>query len=68
MPYLSYAVEIWGGTSSCHLDKVIKAQKSALRVANKLSHNAHTSPYFKILNILKFPDLAIQIYAAGEDI
>ena len=57
MPYLLYAIEIWGGTSYCHLDRVVKAQKSALRSANNLPYNSHTSPIFKHLGILKLPDL-----------
>ena len=56
-PYLNYCIEIWGGTSACYLDKLLKIQKAAVRNVNLLSVNAHTSTHFKNLNILKLPDL-----------
>ena len=56
-PYLNYCIEIWGGTSACYLDKLLKIQKAAIRNVNLLSFNAHTSTHFKNLNILKIPDL-----------
>ena len=56
-PYLTYAPVVWGGTYHCHLDKIVRIQKSALRSANNLSCNSHTSPCFKTHNLMKLPDL-----------
>jgi len=41
-PYLLYAIEIWGSASTCHLDRVFKVQKLALRSVYHLPFNAHT--------------------------
>ena len=54
-PYLMYAVEIWGGTSACYINKVL--QKAAVRSMRNLPYNTHTSDHFKQLCILKLPDI-----------
>ena len=56
-PYLMYAVEIWGGTSACYINKVLKVQKAAVRSMRNLPYNTHTSDHFKQLCILKLPDI-----------
>ena len=56
-PYLVYCIEVWGFTSMCYLDKIVKVQKAAIRLVNNLPFISHTSPHFKSCNILKLCDL-----------
>ena len=53
---VSYKLCLWGCTSYSKL-KVSILQKKALRLINFAPFNAHTSPLFKICNILKFVDI-----------
>jgi len=53
MPHLLYGVSVWGQKSS----HVSKLQKKLIRIIAKSKYNAHTSPIFKQLCVLKFVDI-----------
>ena len=53
LPHFNYGIIIWGHTSS----KLFKFQKKAVRFITKSKYNAHTSPLFKKLGLLKLEDL-----------
>jgi len=53
LPYLNYAVIIWGHKANC----LTKLQKKAIRIITKSKYNAHTSGLFKSEKILKFGDI-----------
>ena len=70
-PYLSYCVEIWGGTYSIHLKNLKMQQKRMIRLIAQVSRLSHTSPIFKRFNILKFDDiykykLVLRMFRCGE--
>ena len=56
-PYLTYCVEVWGGTYPTVLDPLIKLQKKSVRVLHRASFNAHTDPIFREHSILKFSSI-----------
>ena len=58
LSHMNYGLMLWGSKHG----KLFKLQKKAIRILNNSAYNAHTSPLFKIDNILKLPDL----YAAQE--
>jgi len=53
LSYLNYGIIVWG--SQC--DRLFKLQKKAVRIITKSKYNAHISPLFKRLHILKLHDL-----------
>ena len=55
--HLTYGLPVWGNADRIYLDKVIKKQKMAIRAISFADFNAHTTPLFKQLDILSFPDL-----------
>ena len=57
VPYLMYAVEVWGGSSACYTNRALKIQKAALRSIRNLPFNAHTSEHFKQFGLLKLPEI-----------
>ena len=59
-PYLIYCVEVWGNTYDCHLDPLIKIQKTSLRTITFSHYLDHTAPLFERLNILDFKKLVKQ--------
>ena len=54
--YLNYACQIWGLSDSKYTEKIFKIPKNAVRIITKSGFNAHTSPLFKTLEILKVHD------------
>ena len=59
LPYLNYCPLVWAGCSSDHkLNKILTIQKKAVRIINKSSFKAHSSPLFKKLNLLQIGDLS----------
>ena len=46
-PYLSYGVIIWGNTYWSNIKPLYIMQKKAIRIINFLTHQEHTSSYFK---------------------
>ena len=47
----------WGNTYNSLLKPLITLQKKAVRIMTFSNFREHSSPLFKMLNILKFPDL-----------
>ena len=56
-PHLTYGVTLWGSAFKYELNKIIKAQKKAIRNICKAQYNEHTDPLFKKLQIPKLTDL-----------
>ena len=54
--HLTYACQIWGLSEKQFTNKIIKIQKNALRIISRAGFNAHTTPLFKSLKILKVYD------------
>jgi len=61
-PHLIYCNIMWGCASVTVLQELLFLQKRAIRIINKSSYLAHTSPIFKDLAILKLSD--INLYSA----
>ena len=51
--HLNYASQIWGLSDTKYTDKIFKIQKNAVRIMTRAGFNAHSSPIFKSLRILK---------------
>ena len=56
LPILTYACQIWGLSEKQFTNKIFKIQKNDLRKRSRAGFNAHTTPLFKSLNILKVYD------------
>ena len=56
-PYLSYCVNIWGSTYETHLKPIEILQKKIIRLVTNSSYDAHTTPLFRNLNVLKLRDI-----------
>ena len=54
LSHLNYGITAWG-FHSC--SRLIKLQKKAVRLISKSKYNAHTSPIFKSLGLLKVTDI-----------
>ena len=54
--HLNYASQIWGLSDTNYTDKIFKIQKNAVRIMTRARFNAHSSPIFKTLEILKIQD------------
>ena len=54
-PHLYYSSLVWAQNSNS-IKRLFVLQKKSLRIIYFLNHNAHTSPLFRDLNILKLPD------------
>ena len=57
--HLNYASQIWGLSDCKYTEKIFKIQKNAVRIISNSGFNAHTSPLFKTLEILKVRDKII---------
>jgi len=53
LSHLNYGLLLWGW--KCQ--KVLVLQKKIIRALSNSKYNSHTSPIFKNLNLLKFPDI-----------
>lgn len=58
-PHIEYGLSIWGGRDSKYMSKLTKVQKNAVRTVAKSRYNAHTTPLFGNLGILKINDMYI---------
>ena len=58
-PLLTYGVVVWVNTYNSLLKPLITSQKKAVRIMTYSNFREHSSPLFKRLNILKFPDLLL---------
>ena len=54
--HLSYGSQVWSQDPNPHLNKIISLQKRALRTITFSDFNAHSSPIFKDLKVLKLMD------------
>ena len=54
--HLSYGSQVWSQNPNSHLNKIISLQKRALRTITFSDFNAHSSPIFKDLKVLKLQD------------
>ena len=50
-PYITYCLEVWGGTNERNLNSIFILQKRISRIIKSLPFRTHTSPYFAGLNI-----------------
>ena len=53
MPHLNYCLLVWGFNQ----ERISKLQKRAIRIITLSKYNAHTSPLFKMLNLLTINDM-----------
>ena len=51
-PYITYCLEVWGGTNERNPNSIFILQKRIIRIIKSLPFRTHTSPYFEGLNIL----------------
>ena len=56
-PFLTYGLIAWGNTFNTTLHPIYILQKKAVRVIIFSSFDHHSSPLFKLLGIIIFPDL-----------
>ena len=59
LPYLTYCIESWHGTSRYLTESVNVLHKKAIRAIFNLPYNAHTNEYYRDHKILKLQDLYI---------
>ena len=52
VPYISYAVTVWGHASKCHLNKILILQKRVFRFMSFSDRSVHAVPLFVNTNIL----------------
>ena len=58
-PYLQYCVIVWGLTYPTNIRRIELLQKRIIRILNKSAFDAHTSPIFKKLGLLKLNDICM---------
>ena len=56
-PFLIYGIIIWGNTYKTNVKPLTELQKKAIRIITFSPFRTHSSPLFKELNLLKFPDI-----------
>ena len=56
-PYLTYGLILWGNTYVTNLNPLVTLQKRVVRIITFSHYDAHTSPLFKELSIIKLLDL-----------
>ena len=56
-PHIDYGLMLWGGASKTALNKIFVIQKKAIRTIANTHYNAHTTPLFAILKVLKLEDI-----------
>jgi len=54
--HLQYGITVWGYANNFYLNKIIKAQKRAVRCITFSKYKAHSTPLLKQLNILSIKD------------
>lgn len=57
LPYITYCLEVWGNTYKTNTEPIFILQKRALRIVNKTTYRAPTTPLFIKLKALKFRDI-----------
>ncbi len=53
LSHLKFCILTWGH----HCDRIVKLQKTIVRILNLSKYNAYTEPIFKILKLLKVNDI-----------
>ena len=56
-PFLIYGIIVWGNTYPSTIQPLFVLQKKAMRIITFSEYNEHSSPLFKLLNIIKIFDL-----------
>ena len=56
-PYLTYGIEVWGGTCQRYLSGIIKLQKRIIRMISNVGRYESTVPLFKDLQLLNVTKL-----------
>ena len=56
-PYIDYGISLWGSTHSTYVNKLVTKQKNVIRIVGRAQYNAHTSPLFKQMHVVKLHDL-----------
>ena len=51
LPYISFGISAWGQAAKCHLDKLLKLQKRAIRFINFVDFQSSAIQLFYSLNI-----------------
>ena len=57
LPYFNYGIILWHNSANIVRNRIVTAQKKAIRAICKLNFNDHTNDSFKDLDILKIHDL-----------
>ena len=57
-PYLTYCCAVWSSNYQSNLSRIIIYQKKVVRIITRSEYDAHTTPIFRQLRILKFEDIA----------
>ena len=57
LSHLSYAISVWGSSSSSTLNRLVTLQKKGIRHVCNSKYNAHTDPLYFDNNILSLKDL-----------
>ncbi len=56
-PFLNYGLALWGAAPQTSIKDLFILQKKAIKIVTNSEYNAHTTPLFHTLNILKLQDL-----------
>ena len=56
-PYLSYGIVVWGATYDVHLNNIVVLHKRIIRILTDSPYDAHTTPLFRRLKLLKLKDI-----------
>ena len=52
LPHLTYGIVLWGQAAKCHIDKILKLQKRAIRLIYSAHYRSHAIPLFQSASIL----------------
>jgi hypothetical protein len=52
LPHLTYGIVLWGQATKCHIDKILKLQKRAIRLIYSAQYRSHAIPFFQSASIL----------------
>ena len=52
LPHLTHGIVLWGQAAKCHIDKILKLQKRAIRLIYSAYYRPHAIPLFQSASIL----------------